>query len=155
MLLQLNHRKSQGYLELVGSSPGSENDASAICFVSGYIGRSICYRRKCPGCKELLVEVWWLRTSRMCAERACPTFRNCWSWWSFSTNTALFRDNRDWRATIYISLVSNEHVKNFVTLFNQRSVFTTAVCEVATNGLRVTLLQQQCSVGHFIFKLIT
>jgi len=42
---------------LVGSTPGSESDASVICFVSGYIGCSISYRRKSPVCKELLVEV--------------------------------------------------------------------------------------------------
>jgi len=42
---------------LVGSAPRLESDASVICFVSGYIDRSISYRRKCPGSKELLVEV--------------------------------------------------------------------------------------------------
>ena len=62
---------------LVGSPPGSESDASVIFFVSGYIDRSISHRRKCPHCKELLVEVWCSRTSRMCAEKARPTFRNC------------------------------------------------------------------------------
>jgi len=45
-------------------------------------------------------------------------------------------------------------LKNFLTISNQRSVFTTAVSEVVGNDFHETLMKQPCSAGHFIFELI-
>jgi len=118
----------------------SASDASVIFFVSGYIGRSISRRTKCAGCKELLVDNYDVPELHTCVPKEHAQL------FEIADRGGLSAPTQPCFAItvqLYSSLVSNEHVKKeFLTLSNQRSAFTTAVSEVAANGLHINLLQQ-------------
>ena len=129
-------------------------DANITYYVSGYVSRSISYRRKCASCKELLIagddsfsihhylpdEYKQLFENVNCGGLLLPSE-------FIYTVTALAVQH------YMIILCTIEPTKTkFLSMSNPRSVFIKVLINIAAAIETSDLLFQQCSAGHLNFK---
>ena len=143
------------FLAAVNLDDLSEADANVTYFVSGYIGRSICRRRRCSACKDLLVaneETPQLHKS-VPEEHAQP-FEMA-DRGGLSTPTEFCFATTCVAVQHYTAIMLDEATKlKLLAVKNQRSAFTSAISHVVMSQSFGRLLEQRCSAGHFNFKMI-
>ena len=132
----------------------SESDANIAFFVSGYIGRSICRRRRCFSCKALLVVTDDPPSIPVCENEEHAKLFEMADRGGLSRPTEYCYTITTFAIQCYTLILSDDCAKSKLFAFpNQRLAFVHAV----TNSFSLScgsVIDQVCSAGHSNFSLI-
>ena len=133
----------------------SETDANVIFFVSGYVGRSICRRRKCLPCKDILVKNVQAPQVVDCIPAEYKQLFEMADRGGLSEPTELSFAITVLAVQCYTAILSDNDAKQkLFCMINQRSAFIGAVSKKLEADDFGTVLQRSCDAGHQNFELI-
>ena len=143
------------FLSTISLDDLSEVDANIAFFVTGYIARSAVRRRRCSGCKELLVKHDDAPQIQNCVPEEHAQLFSMADRGGLSAPTELCFTLTALAVQYFMAISLAEHIKfKLFHLSNQRSAFVKAVLHTKPPAACVHILEKRCSSGHLNAELI-